>query len=87
VPDHQRQQDRRVRHEPGKPNSATLISTTSTGWSHPTSTILRDGRHRQQKHYSRIALAFGNDIGSQTFVQPAIGAIAKLACRWSTMNA
>lgn len=31
----------------------------------------------QQKHYSRIALAFGNDIGSQTFVQPAIGAIAK----------
>jgi branched-chain amino acid transport system substrate-binding protein len=31
----------------------------------------------QQKHYSRIALAFGNDIGSQTFVQPAIGAIRK----------
>jgi len=31
----------------------------------------------QQKHYSRIALAFGNDIGSQTFVQPAIGAIGK----------
>lgn len=27
--------------------------------------------------YKRIALAFGNDIGSQTFVQPAIGAIAK----------
>jgi branched-chain amino acid transport system substrate-binding protein len=27
--------------------------------------------------YNRIALAFGNDIGSQTFVQPAIGAIAK----------
>ena len=31
----------------------------------------------QQKHYSKIALAFGNDIGSQTFVQPAIGAIHK----------
>ena len=27
--------------------------------------------------YKRIALAFGNDIGSQTFVQPAIGAIHK----------
>jgi branched-chain amino acid transport system substrate-binding protein len=27
--------------------------------------------------YKRIALAFGNDIGSQTFVQPAIGAIAR----------
>src|SRR5215471_2944996 len=27
--------------------------------------------------YTRIALAFGNDIGSQTFVQPAIAAIAK----------
>jgi branched-chain amino acid transport system substrate-binding protein len=27
--------------------------------------------------YNRIALAFGNDIGSQTFVQPAIGAIHK----------
>jgi branched-chain amino acid transport system substrate-binding protein len=27
--------------------------------------------------YKRIALAFGNDIGSQTFVQPAIAAIAK----------
>ncbi len=27
--------------------------------------------------YKRIALAFGNDIGSQTFVQPAISAIAK----------
>lgn len=31
----------------------------------------------QQKHYQRIALAFGNDIGSQTFVQPAINAIKK----------
>jgi branched-chain amino acid transport system substrate-binding protein len=27
--------------------------------------------------YKRIALAFGNDIGSQTFVSPAISAIAK----------
>ena len=26
-------------------------------------------------HYKRIALAFGNDIGSQTFVEPAIAAI------------
>jgi ABC-type branched-subunit amino acid transport system substrate-binding protein len=31
----------------------------------------------KQLGYKRIALAFGNDIGSQTFVQPAIGAIAK----------
>jgi ABC-type branched-subunit amino acid transport system substrate-binding protein len=31
----------------------------------------------KQLGYTRIALAFGNDIGSQTFVQPAIGAIAK----------
>lgn len=31
----------------------------------------------QQKHYQRVALAFGNDIGSQTFVQPAISAIRK----------
>jgi ABC-type branched-subunit amino acid transport system substrate-binding protein len=28
-------------------------------------------------HYKRIALAFGNDIGSQTFVQPAVQAIHK----------
>ena len=28
-------------------------------------------------HYQRVALAFGNDIGSQTFVQPAISAINK----------
>jgi branched-chain amino acid transport system substrate-binding protein len=27
------------------------------------------------RHYHRIALAFGNDIGSQTFIQPAIQAI------------
>ncbi len=31
----------------------------------------------QQHHYQRIALAFGNDIGSQTFVGPAIAAIKK----------
>jgi urea transport system substrate-binding protein len=31
----------------------------------------------QKLGYKRIALAFGNDIGSQTFVQPAIGAIKK----------
>ena len=29
----------------------------------------------QHHHYKRIALAFGNDIGSQTFVAPAIAAI------------
>ncbi len=27
------------------------------------------------RHYQRIALAFGNDIGSQTFIKPAIAAI------------
>lgn len=31
----------------------------------------------QNLGYKKIALAFGNDIGSQTFVQPAIGAIKK----------
>ncbi|HVB44553.1 MAG TPA: ABC transporter substrate-binding protein [Streptosporangiaceae bacterium] len=31
----------------------------------------------QRLGYHKIALAFGNDIGSQTFVQPAIAAIAK----------
>ncbi len=29
----------------------------------------------QKLHYKKIALAFGNDIGSQTFVQPAIAAL------------
>jgi branched-chain amino acid transport system substrate-binding protein len=29
------------------------------------------------KHYKKIALAFGNDIGSQTFVNPAVAAIKK----------
>jgi branched-chain amino acid transport system substrate-binding protein len=31
----------------------------------------------QQKGYKRIALAFGNDIGSQTFIGPAISAVGK----------
>jgi ABC-type branched-subunit amino acid transport system substrate-binding protein len=31
----------------------------------------------QQHHYKRVALAFGNDIGSQTFVGPAIAAIKR----------
>jgi len=30
-----------------------------------------------KKHYKRVALAFGNDIGSQTFVGPAIASIKK----------
>ena len=29
------------------------------------------------KHYTRVAMAFGNDIGSQTFVQPAIQSLKK----------
>ena len=33
----------------------------------------------QELHYNRIALAFGNDIGSQTFIQPAIAAIRRPA--------
>ena len=31
----------------------------------------------QQLGYKKIALAFGNDIGSQTFIKPAVSAIAK----------
>ncbi|HEY6295445.1 MAG TPA: ABC transporter substrate-binding protein, partial [Streptosporangiaceae bacterium] len=31
----------------------------------------------QQLGYHKIALAFGNDIGSQTFIQPAISSISK----------
>ncbi|HWE11460.1 MAG TPA: ABC transporter substrate-binding protein [Solirubrobacteraceae bacterium] len=31
----------------------------------------------QKKGYKRVALAFGNDIGSQTFVGPAVAAIKK----------
>jgi branched-chain amino acid transport system substrate-binding protein len=38
----------------------------------------------QQLHYKRIALAFGNDIGSQTFIQPAISAIAKAGMTLTT---
>ena len=30
-----------------------------------------------REHYKRVALAFGNDIGSQTFVGPAISAVKK----------
>ncbi|HEY6537678.1 MAG TPA: ABC transporter substrate-binding protein [Candidatus Dormibacteraeota bacterium] len=32
---------------------------------------------KYHKHYKKIALAFGNDIGSQTFVNPALAAIKK----------
>jgi len=32
----------------------------------------------KNKGYNKIALAFGNDAGSQTFVQPALDAIAKV---------
>jgi branched-chain amino acid transport system substrate-binding protein len=38
----------------------------------------------QQLHYKRIALAFGNDIGSQTFIQPAIAAIKKAGMTLTT---
>jgi branched-chain amino acid transport system substrate-binding protein len=38
----------------------------------------------QQLHYSRIALAFGNDIGSQTFIQPAIAALKKAGITLTT---
>ena len=31
----------------------------------------------KKKGYQRVALAFGNDIGSQTFVQPAVSALGK----------
>jgi ABC-type branched-subunit amino acid transport system substrate-binding protein len=38
----------------------------------------------QQLHYKRIALAFGNDIGSQTFIQPAIAALQKAGMTLTT---
>ncbi len=38
----------------------------------------------QRLHYKRIALAFGNDIGSQTFIQPAISALAKAGITLTT---
>ncbi|HZD64561.1 MAG TPA: ABC transporter substrate-binding protein [Acidimicrobiales bacterium] len=31
----------------------------------------------KQKHYTKVALAFGNDIGSQTFVKPALASLKK----------
>lgn len=38
----------------------------------------------QQLHYKRIALAFGNDIGSQTFIQPAIASLKKAGMTLTT---
>jgi branched-chain amino acid transport system substrate-binding protein len=38
----------------------------------------------QKLGYKRLALAFGNDIGSQTFVQPAISAISKAGITLTT---
>jgi branched-chain amino acid transport system substrate-binding protein len=38
----------------------------------------------QELHYNKIALAFGNDIGSQTFIQPAIAAIKKAGMTMTT---
>ena len=38
----------------------------------------------QQLHYKRIALAFGNDIGSQTFIQPAMSALKKAGITLTT---
>jgi branched-chain amino acid transport system substrate-binding protein len=38
----------------------------------------------QELHYKRIALAFGNDIGSQTFIQPAISALHKAGITMTT---
>jgi branched-chain amino acid transport system substrate-binding protein len=38
----------------------------------------------QQLGYKRIALAFGNDIGSQTFIQPAIASIKKAGMTLTT---
>ena len=38
----------------------------------------------QKLHYKRIALAFGNDIGSQTFIQPAIAALQKAGITLTT---
>jgi len=38
----------------------------------------------QRLHYKRIALAFGNDIGSQTFIQPAISALKKAGITLTT---
>jgi len=38
----------------------------------------------KQLGYKRIALAFGNDIGSQTFIQPAIAALKKAGITLTT---
>jgi ABC-type branched-subunit amino acid transport system substrate-binding protein len=38
----------------------------------------------QELNYKRIALAFGNDIGSQTFIQPAISALKKAGMTLTT---
>jgi branched-chain amino acid transport system substrate-binding protein len=38
----------------------------------------------QKLGYKRIALAFGNDIGSQTFIQPAIAALKKAGMTLTT---
>ena len=38
----------------------------------------------QQLHYTKIALAFGNDIGSQTFIQPAIASLKKAGLTLTT---
>src|SRR5580700_4269740 len=38
----------------------------------------------QQLHYNKVALAFGNDIGSQTFVQPAIASLKKAGLTMTT---
>ncbi|MBO0774737.1 MAG: amino acid ABC transporter substrate-binding protein [Actinobacteria bacterium] len=38
----------------------------------------------QRLHYKRIALAFGNDIGSQTFIKPAISALKKAGMTLTT---
>ena len=41
----------------------------------------------QQLKYQKIALAFGNDIGSQTFIQPAIAALKKAGLTLTTNQA
>jgi branched-chain amino acid transport system substrate-binding protein len=38
----------------------------------------------RQLGYKRVALAFGNDIGSQTFIQPAIAALKKAGITMTT---
>jgi ABC-type branched-subunit amino acid transport system substrate-binding protein len=38
----------------------------------------------QELNYKRIALAFGNDIGSQTFIQPAMSALKKAGITLTT---